>query len=168
MFENFENVIENKSSVTKITSQQLAYPKLTSFINRLDNEVTNDEIFNEIMKLKDQIFFPDRELRTPLHALFSKKKFEVFNKIHAYFKSNPGDLTICHSEANKQFAYIYKYHHKFDVKKLRRLYVDFDYLFTDEEFYELDEETERSLSFFSGELRNILFYGNFISNLISE
>lgn len=135
--------------------KRLAYPELTSFINKSNDTISDDDLFDDIKKKVNQIFFPDRELRTPLHLLFSKKRFQVIVRISNHLKSNPSDLNKSIKDADEQFDYIYKHHHKFEKKKLARLYVDFDYLFTEEEFYDLDEIVEESIIHFSSELKKI-------------
>ena len=64
-------------------------------------------------------------------------------------------LNNCISETNAQFKYIYKYHYKFEKKIFKRVYIDFDYLFTDVEFYQLDEDMEETMEFFSDKLQDI-------------
>ena len=46
---------------------------------------------------------------------------------------------------------------EFRIEKdlLKRVYVDFDYLFVDVDFFQLDENTEKTMDYFSDELRNI-------------
>ena len=155
MAKNFEDVLQGNEIEER--SNNSAYPKLTNYIRCLDQKLdaTNEDLFNHIKDNLHQIFLPDRELRTPLHGLFSKKKFQVLTKIKDYLSSNPTALQNCISETDSQFKYIYKYHNKFEKKVFKRTYADFDYLFVDVDFFDLDEATENTMEYFSDKLRNI-------------
>ena len=157
MQKNFENVLEGRQ-VEDEKEQNFAYPQLTKNLNSLDKEPelsNDDDLFEYIKKNINQIFLPDRELSTPLHQLFSKKKFELLHNIRQYLSSNLTLLNHCISETDAQFKYIYKYHYKFEKKIFKRVYIDFDYLFADVDFYQLDEDMEVTMEFFSAKLREI-------------
>ena len=154
---NFEHVLEG-IQVKGEKQQNFAYPELTKNLRSLDKEPelsNDDDLFEYIKKNINQIFLPDRELSTPLHQLFSKKKFELLHNIRQYLSSNLAVLNHCISETDAQFKYIYKYHYKFEKKLFKRVYIDFDYLFADVDFYQLDEDMEVTMEFFSAKLREI-------------
>ena len=79
----------------------------------------------------------------------------MLSKIKDYLSSDPNALQNCISETDSQFKYIYKYHNKFEKKVVKRTYVEFDYLFVDVDFFDLDKATEDTMDYFSNELRKI-------------
>ena len=159
MRKNFEDVLQGIEVEEKPLNS--AYPELTNYIRSLDKkpEIKDDYLFNHIKENIDQILLPDRELRTPLHQLFSKKKFEILQNINQYLTSllnlDPTALDNCINKTYSQFEYIHKYHYKIEKNLLTRVYVEFDYLFVDVDFFQLDEKTEKTMNYFSDELRKI-------------
>ena len=98
-----------------------------------------------------ELYFPDRELETSLHRLFSKKKFPLLNEIKEYLENEP--LEYEHTE--NRFKYIYEYHFKFKISDLNSIYSNFEYLFNDSEFDDLDEEWKALIRYFSKKLRKV-------------
>jgi len=145
ILENFKLVVnENKLE----ECENNAYSKLSSYLmtGRWDETV----IFENV----NQIYFPDRELKTPLHRLFALKKFEILHKLH---KKELESKSKNYDKVLTQLEYIYDYHFKYSKDDLESVYTEFDYLFNDEEYENLDRETHESMEYFVSVLKNISY-----------
>ena len=101
ILENFKLVVnENKLE----ECENNAYSKLSSYLmtGRWDETV----IFENV----NQIYFPDRELKTPLHRLFALKKIEILHKLH---KKELESKSKNYDKVLTQLEYIYDYHFKY-------------------------------------------------------
>jgi len=101
ILENFKLVVnENKLE----ECENNAYPKLSSYL--MTGECDETVIFENI----NQIYFPDRKLKTPLHRLFSLKKFEILHESH---KKELESKSKNYDNVLTQLEYIYDYHFKY-------------------------------------------------------
>ena len=169
--QNFEKVIDQCVEEKMLFE---AYPLLFNYLRENLKEdtkqildyITKERIFSEKdvpefispndislikfsgKKLIDQIFFPNRYLSSPLHLLYSKKKFPLLQKIKNHIDSEPisyKDFLIFLAE--KQFEYIFKYHVKIDMVSVN-IYSELKYLFNECELDALTKEQNEIMEFF--------------------
>ena len=143
ILENFKLVVnENKLE----ECENNAYPKLSSYL------MTGGCDETVILGSINQIYFPDRELKTPLHRLLALKKFEILHKLH---KKELESKSKNYDKVLTQLEYIYDNHFKYSKDDLESVFTEFDYLFNDEDSENLDRETHESMEYFVSELKNI-------------
>ena len=128
-----------------------AYTYLSQYLDTIGDSATDEDLHAKVFENIKELYFPDRELETSLHRLFSKKKFPLLNEIKEYLENEP--LEYEHTE--NRFKYIYEYHFKFKISDLNSIYSNFEYLFNDSEFDDLDEEWKALIRYFSKKLRKV-------------
>lgn len=150
MLQHFENTTEATYKSEELKYH--AYTYLSQYLDSIGNEVNDQDLHSKVFENIKELYFPDRELETSLHRLFSKKKFSLLNEIKEYLENNQ-PLENEHTE--NCFAYIYEYHFKFKISDLNSIYSNFEFLFDDSEFDDLDEEWKALIRYFSKELRKV-------------
>ena len=115
--------------------------------------VSSEEINTPEKKLINQIFFPNRNLRTPLHILYSGKKLQLLEDIKSFLLEN-SDLDNDLNLVKKQFEYIYKYHLEYDMVDIN-IYSKIKCLFDDFEFKHLTKEQKDTIDFYEEILNEI-------------
>jgi len=146
--QNFKDTTGNK---VNLEFKYHAYTYLSQYLDTFGGSALDQDIEAKVLENIDELYFPDRELKTSLHRLFSKRKFSLISKIKDHLESQPLDNQLIEN----RFKYIYDYHLKFTISKLNAIYSDFDYLFDDSEFDDLDEEWKNLMQYFSNELRKV-------------
>ena len=148
MQQNFKDTTGNK---VNLEFKYHAYTCLSQYLDTIGCSASDQDIEAKVFENIKELYFPDRELKTSLHRLFSKRKFSLISKIKDYLESQPLDNQLIEN----RFKYIYDYHLKFTISKLNAIYSDFDYLFDDSEFDDLDEEWKNLIEYFSNVLRKV-------------
>jgi hypothetical protein len=171
---NFKRVVE-KSKQKDEEPLFKAYPALFKYFtetlisNNIEDEQVlkhikkpvefypNKEIHISVNKLIYQIFWPNRNLRSPLHLLYSEKKFKLLEQIYDYLKdnitSNIND-NIYEILTRKQFEYIFKYHLEFDSVSIN-VYSQVSYLLDDYELENLAQEQSDLMDDYESILKRI-------------
>jgi hypothetical protein len=117
------------------------------------SEFLSDKNFKiSVNKLIHQIFWPNRNLRSPLHLLYSEKKYELLKQISIYLKNNIKDFEMLGTR--KQFEYIFKYHLEFDSVSIN-VYSQVSYLLNDYELENLPDEQSDLIDYYESILDGI-------------